>query len=146
MKKLVITFCALITGTSVFAADLQSINASIYGQQSYNTPISSLAPNRTDFYQCISHFSINSEELFYLTLSALNKMNYQIKEIQSKTGTVLFTSASKEFMITISSNNISDTFMKILPTDGNYSFSPVIVQNIFGYISSNIHGISSQII
>ena len=80
---------------------------------------------------------MNSEELFYLTLAALNNMHYKIKEVQSKTGTILFQVYSREFLITIADKGANRTFIKILPTDSNYSFSPSLVQNIFGFLKAN---------
>lgn len=87
--------------------------------------------------ECCDTITANPEQLFYLTLAALNKMNYKIKEVQSKTGTVLFQVASREFLITIAHQDVNNTFIKILPTDSNYAFSPALVQNIFSFIKAN---------
>lgn len=87
--------------------------------------------------ECCDTISANPEQLFYLTLAALNKMNYKIKEVQSKTGTVLFQVASREFLITIANQDSNNTFIKILPTDSNYAFSPILVQNIFSFLKAN---------
>jgi len=128
MKKfcLFILFGILITSQAAFAdADLSVTNG-------YT------ASNRTDISQCADSFSLNAEQLFYLTLGVLNKMNFQVKEVQSKTGTVLFQANSKEFLITISNKDLKSAFIKILPTDSNYSFSPMIVQNILALIKENV--------
>lgn len=92
---------------------------------------------KTSINQCTETVSVNSEQLFYLTLTALNKMNYKIKEVQSKTGTVLFQAAQKEFMVTIADIDKNKTFIKILPTDSDYGFSPALIQNVFYFVKAN---------
>lgn len=92
---------------------------------------------KTSINQCTETVSVNSEQLFYLTLTALNKMNYKIKEVQSKTGTVLFQVAQKEFMVTIADIDKNKTFIKILPTDSDYGFSPALIQNVFYFVKAN---------
>ncbi|MBQ2645718.1 hypothetical protein IJG14_09130 [bacterium] len=94
-------------------------------------------PVRASLNQCFDTLSMNSEQLFYLSMAALNNMNYKIKEVQSKTGTILFQAYSREFLITIADKGVNKSFIKILPTDSNYAFSPALVQNIFGFLKAN---------
>lgn len=106
------------------------------------TPVASAVHNnvssqKTSINQCSETVSVNSEQLFYLTLSALNKMNYKIKEVQSKTGTVLFQVAQREFMVTIADIGANKTFIKILPTNSDYGFSPSLIQNVFYFVKAN---------
>lgn len=106
------------------------------------TPFASAVHNnvssqKTSINQCSDTVSVNSEQLFYLTLSALNKMNYKIKEVQSKTGTVLFEVAQREFMVTIADIGSNKTFIKILPTNSDYGFSPSLIQNVFYFVKAN---------
>ena len=95
MRKvwLYILFGLLIGSQSAFAdADLSDIQLTGYAA----TAPASSAQNRPEVSQCTDSFSISSEQLFYLTLGVLNKMNFKVKEVQSKTGTVLFQAYSKE--------------------------------------------------
>ncbi len=106
------------------------------------SPVASAVHNnvssqKTSINQCSDTVSVNSEQLFYLTLSALNKMNYKIKEVQSKTGTVLFEVAQREFMVTIADIGSNKTFIKILPTNSDYGFSPSLIQNVFYFVKAN---------
>ncbi len=96
-----------------------------------------VSSQKTSINQCSDTVSVNSEQLFYLTLSALNKMNYKIKEVQSKTGTVLFEVAQREFMVTIADIGSNKTFIKILPTNSDYGFSPSLIQNVFYFVKAN---------
>lgn len=137
MRKvwLYILFGLLIGSQSAFAdADLSDARLTGYAA---TTPAATAA-DRTEVSQCTDSFSVSSEQLFYLTLGVLNKMNFKIKEVQSKTGTVLFQAYSKEFLVTISNQDLKSAFIKILPTDSNYSFSPIIVRNILALIKENI--------
>lgn len=107
------------------------------------SPVASAVHNnvssqKTSINQCSDTVSVNSEQLFYLTLSALNKMNYKIKEVQSKTGTVLFEVAQREFMVTIADIGSNKTFIKILPTNSDYGFSPSLIQNVFYFVKANV--------
>lgn len=131
MKKLLILFfCLFMCNNNVFADE--NILAT-------NIPVTpqGVQITRTAINQCYDTVGMNSEQLFYLTLATLNKMNYKVKEVQSKTGTVLFQAYSREFLVTIADKDSNSTFIKILPTDSNYSFSPAIVQNIFGFLKEN---------
>ena len=70
-------------------------------------------------------------------MRSTEKKYYKITEVQSKTGTVLFQAYSREFLITIADKGANSTFIKILPADSNYAFSPALVQNIFGFLKAN---------
>lgn len=112
-------------------------STSVYKPSTSVTVHSNTSPQKTSVNQCSETVSVNSEQLFYLTLSALNKMNYKIKEVQSKTGTVLFQAAQREFMVTIADIGANKTFIKILPTDSDYGFSPALIQNVFYFVKAN---------
>lgn len=131
MKKLLISLFCIFTFCEYSFADENILAA--------NIPVAPQGTQitRTSVNQCYDTISMNSEQLFYLTLATLNKMNYKVKEVQSKTGTVLFQAYSREFLVTIADKDTNSTFIKILPTDSNYSFSPAIVQNIFEFLKAN---------
>lgn len=86
---------------------------------------------------CSKTYKIGSENLFYIFLSALNQYNIKIEEIQSRTGTILFKINSKEFMVSISSKDSQNSYIKIIPADNNYNFSPAVIQKILAYIDMN---------
>ena len=87
----------------------------------------------TDF----ATYKTSSENLLYLLLSALNENNYSIEEIQFKTGSVLFKAYTKEFIASIAMKDSSNSFLKILPVDNNYNFSPLLIQKLYRYIEAN---------
>ena len=99
------------------------------------TPVSEIS--RVALSQCYTTIDGTSEQIFYLTLAALNKMNFKIKEVQSKTGTILYQVNSKEFVITIASKDKNHSFIKILPADSNYFFAPSLVGDILTFVKAN---------
>ncbi len=82
-------------------------------------------------------YKTNSENLLYLLLSALNENNYLIEEIQFKTGSVLFKAYTKEFIASVSAQDGYNSFIKIIPADNIYNFSPTLIQKLHTYIENN---------
>ena len=88
-------------------------------------------------------YKTSSENLLYLLLAAINEHNYSIEEIQFKTGSVLFKAYQKEFIASIAAKDGYNSFIKIIPADNNYNFSPSLLQKLHNYIETN-NGISFQ--
>lgn len=126
MKK---TFISLLTtliftfGQITFAEDIVPISTTI-----------KVAPNSIDFSKT---YKTTSENLLYLLLSAINAQNYSIEEIQFKTGSVLFKAYTKEFIASVSAQDGYNSFIKIIPADNNYNFSPVLLEKLHNYIELN---------
>ena len=91
-----------------------------------------------DFENCIKEYSTSVDNLFYLTLAAINANNYQIDEIQSRTGYIPFFVGKKPFLASITEVNNNSSMIKITPMDNSYAFSPSIIEKIFLYLSGNI--------
>lgn len=88
----------------------------------------------SDFAQT---YKTSSENLLYLLLSAINEHKYSIEEIQFKTGSVLFKAYSKEFIASVSTKDGYNSFIKIVPADNNYNFSPMLIKKLQNYIDAN---------
>lgn len=97
-------------------------------------PVNRAAVNNTEFAKS---YKTTSENLLYLLLSAINEHNYLIEEIQFKTGSVLFKAYTKEFIASVSSQDGYNSFIKIIPADNNYNFSPVLLEKLHTYIEMN---------
>ncbi len=82
-------------------------------------------------------YKISSENLLYLLLSAINEHNYSIEEIQFRTGSVLFKAYTKEFIASVAAKDGYNSFMKIIPADNNYNFSPLLLEKLHNYIETN---------
>jgi len=89
------------------------------------------------FEMCTKTFSVNNENLFYLTIASINANRFHIKEIQSKTGYILFQAVNKDFLATVTRVNATTSLLKITPANNVYYFQPGIVLNIFKYIELN---------
>ncbi len=82
-------------------------------------------------------YKTSSENLLYLLLAAINAHNYSIEEIQFKTGSVLFKAYKKEFIASVAAKDGFNSFIKIIPADNIYNFSPVLLQKLHNYIELN---------
>lgn len=126
MKKFIFIF--FLTGIILFQQKAQAEN--IIPQA---TAIKTIQTS-SDFAKS---YKTSSENLLYLLLSAINECNYPIEEIQFKTGSVLFKAYTKEFIAYVSSKDGFNSFIKIIPTDNNYNFSPALIQKLHTYIENN---------
>ena len=129
MKNKILTLIALIIFNQLAAN-----SASAPPKNLSTTP---QTPIYTSFTQCIKTYQLPTESLLYTCLSAINDNNYQIEEIQFKTGTIIFTAYSKEFILVTAKKDIKNSFVKILPADNNYNFSASTLNRIFTYIDLN---------
>ena len=131
MKRIIFLITALIIFTPISGAeDMLALSPQVNLESQADTiqNIRSL---------CSKTYKIGSENLFYIVLSALNQYNIKIEEIQSRTGTILFKINAKEFLVSISSKDSQNSYMKIIPADNNYNFSPVVIQKLLSYIDMN---------
>ena len=100
-------------------------------------------PTESDFAKT---YKTTSENLLYLLLSAINEHNYSIEEIQFRTGSVLFKAYTKEFIASVSSKDGYNSFIKIIPADNNYNFSPALLEKLHSYIELNNETIFQKIL
>lgn len=124
MKKLIaliFTVSILISAQSCFAQEV--------------VPSANKATVNTVDYA--KSYRTSSENLLYLLLSAINAQNYSIEEIQFKTGSVLFKAYTKEFIASVSAQDGYNSFIKIIPADNNYNFSPMLIEKLHTYIEIN---------
>ena len=87
--KVLLIFAALMIMLPAFADDA-SVSLSTL-----------VTPQNVSFEVCTKTFPMNSERLFYLTIAAVNANRFEIKEIQSKTGYILFSAVGKEFLASV---------------------------------------------
>ncbi|MDD3236987.1 MAG: hypothetical protein PHV37_02680 [Candidatus Gastranaerophilales bacterium] len=89
------------------------------------------------YLDCIKKYQIKPEDLFFITLAALTKNQYEVKEIEYKAGSILFKAEDDEFLVIVSQIDNQNTFIRILPTDNEYDFQPQLIENIYSYIDQN---------
>ena len=125
----VVTLFVLITlfcSSSVFSEE-----------QFYDAPKQVKEVTATEFSQCVKTFSVTVEKLYYLTLGACSENNFEIKEIQSRGGYIIFETGYRKFLASIIYVSSNKSMLKITPYSNNYDFSPEIPQKVFKYIELN---------
>ncbi len=90
------------------------------------------------FENCYRVYNTDNVSLFFLTLAAINANRFNVEEIQSKSGYILFSAVNKPFVATIVNVNTNQGMLRITPADNNYYFQPGIVLNIYKYIEMNL--------
>lgn len=92
------------------------------------------------------NFSISADNLFMVTLSSIQKLNYKIVEMQSTSGYILFkTPSNDEYLIMVSNNGNNTANIKISKSKQD---SPLAdVRNlIFTEIQNNLYNIPIEAI
>lgn len=98
---------------------------------------SSIQPQPVDFKVCYKFFRMDSQRLFYLTLASVNANRFEIDEIQSKSGYVLFAVGKRHFLASVINIDSKNSMLKVTPCNNIYYFPVGIVQNMFKYIELN---------
>lgn len=92
------------------------------------------------------NFSISADNLFMITLSSIQKLNYKIVEMQSTSGYILFkTPSNDEYLIMVSNNGNNTANIKISKSKQD---SPLAdVRNlIFTEIQNNLYNLPIEAI
>lgn len=107
---------------------------------SYSQDINSLVtPQNVDYNICTKRYNMSEDKLFYLAIASASANNFVVNEIQSKTGYILFSVASRQYLASVVKINSKTSMLKITPVNNNYYFAPGIVLNFFKYIDININ-------
>lgn len=89
----------------------------------------------TNYRDCIKLYKLQFDKLFFLALSSIEANKYEIVEMQSRGGYIVFKAENKEFLITVLQKDKLYSYIKITPCDNNYYFSPQIPEKIFNQIA-----------
>lgn len=95
------------------------------------------ANTKTELTNCVKTFPIGYEKLFYLALAGMNEYDYQIKEVQSKGGYIVFIINNQKFLASIVYVSSTKSMLKITSFNGDYNFASEIPQKLFKYIETN---------
>ena len=129
MKKLVMLgFILLFAAVPAFAEENPAAQLA---------EIELVTPQNIDFSKCVQTFNFPVEKLFYMSILAINANNFQIEELQSKTGYILFRAVNKNFLMSVVKIDAEHSMLKITPADNVYFFPYGIVHNIYKYIELN---------
>jgi len=96
-----------------------------------------VTPRNVDFSACTKVYDFPVEKLFYMSILAVNANKFEIEELQSKMGYILFNGANKTFLMSVVKLENGHSMLKITPADNNYFFPYGVVYNIYKYIDMN---------
>ena len=127
MKKLILLICILTVCAGV-KADVAI--------QSASNPLTS--PQNISFENCTKIFGINQEKLFYLTLASISANRFNIDEIQSANGYIIFSVNRNKYLASVAKVDKTNAILKITPCNNVYNFPPGVITNMFKYIDLNL--------
>ena len=131
------TFNFQLIYTSIITAIL-SLFLTLTPAFAEDLPMSALVtPTNVDFKICTRNYIMPEEKLFYMAIASARANNFDVNEIQSKTGYILFTAAGKQYLASVLKVDNKNSMLKITPVNNNYFFAPGIVLNFFRYIDLN---------
>ena len=93
-----------------------------------------ITPQNVNFNICTRTYILPQDKLFYMAIASANANNFDVEEIQSKTGYILFTAVNKQYLASVVKVDDTHSMLKITPTNNNYFFPPGVVLNFFRYI------------
>lgn len=124
-KTLLLVFMFLLIGIPCFSNENTTEEVSVKKQNI----------DYTNFRDCIKLYKLPYDKLYFLALSSIEANKYEIMEMQSRGGYIIFKAEDKEFLISILQKDKYYTYMKIAPCDNNYFFSQKIPEKIFNQIA-----------
>lgn len=95
------------------------------------------APQTLTLPQCIKTFNVGYEKLILLTEAAISDNNFNIVEMQTRGGYIVFSVGNYKFLATVMTFGANKAILKITPCNNNYTFPPAVIRNIFRYIETN---------
>ena len=110
-----------------------------FSQDVMESTYAQTAASYTNYKSCIRLYKLPAQKLYFLALSSVNANKFEILEMQSRSGYILFEADDKEFLLDVMSKDKNYTYIKLTPADNNYYFSPTIPQKIFNYIDVNFN-------
>lgn len=93
-----------------------------------------ITPQNVNFNICTRTYVLSPEKLFYMSIASANANRFEVEEIQSKTGYILFNAVNKQYLASVVKVDDTHSMLKITPTNNNYFFPPGVVLNFFKYI------------
>lgn len=93
----------------------------------------------TTVQECYKLYGQPADTLFMSAISAINSdSRFDISEIQSKNGYILFLYGSKYYLLTLTKRYQNQTEIKILPQNSDYSQGSTVAQTVFNLIDLKI--------
>lgn len=98
--------------------------------------LNAFAFNINDFYKL---YPYEADTVFIEAISTLNnKEGFEVYEIQSKNGYVLFSYSSKYYLLTVTKRYKNQTEIKILPQNSDFSQGNIVPITLFPLIEARL--------
>ena len=82
--------------------------------------------------ECYKIYPVDADDLFMASLNVLsNNSRFEISEIQTKNGYILFTTGSKYYLLTVTRRYKNQSEVKVLPQNSDYSQGSGVASAIF---------------
>ena len=85
----------------------------------------------------IKNFGVSADNMYLTALSVLNSLNYEIIEMQSASGYILFRTGAKDYIMTVTALSPVTSNIKILPANSIYSTGSTVQKTIFDELELN---------
>ena len=96
--------------------------------------------------ECYKIYPQDADNLFMASLNVLNSSNkFEIVEIQTKNGYILFSINSKYYLLTVTRRFKNQSEVKILPQNSDYSQGSTIAVSVFNLLDEEIKKPMEQI-
>ena len=91
------------------------------------------------FEDSFKTYSKDADTIFMNAISAINSSKqFQITEIQSKNGYILFLFGSRYYLLTVTKKYQNQTEVKIMPQNSDFSQGSIVAKNIFALIDNQL--------
>ena len=89
--------------------------------------------------ECYKIYPIDADNLFMASLNVLsNNSRFEISEIQTKNGYILFLAGTKYYLLTVTKRYKNQSEVKVLPQNSDYSQGSSVAISIFNLINEEI--------
>ncbi|MBR2068862.1 MAG: hypothetical protein IJ877_03775 [Candidatus Gastranaerophilales bacterium] len=99
----------------------------------------SLPVNAGVLDECYKIYSVDADNLYMSALNVLSSNGrFEISEIQTKNGYILFSTGSKYYLLTVTRRYKNQSEVKVLPQNSDYSQGSSVASAIFNLLDSEI--------
>ena len=88
--------------------------------------------------ECYKIYPIDADSLFMSSLNVLSNNKFDISEVQSKNGNILFFKGDKYYLLTVTKRYKNQSEIKILPQNSDYSQGSSVATAIFNLLNEEI--------
>lgn len=91
--------------------------------------------NDAPLNSCFKGYNKGQDDIYLLSIAAINKNRFEILEMQSKSGYILFRAYAKDYLLTVSPQGMGSN-VKILPVNSNFSGGVNVQTTIFAALDT----------